>query len=293
MELQESQNILTAINWTLTNLPALASIVYAIAFSAFLLYVYKRAGSMHFLRDRIWRLMGGKSDFYIPDLQKLKLEAREIEHFRFEFGVPARTILEIQQFESWIKTNNLSLKDIATAREYIDWGNYEKLKLKDKNLGKIEKAFTTLGITFLTLAALSFWAVTPNYLMASFDDSPYFYISTKETKLTIFGENNINRIICEDETALITISKNNEFPLQRIKVICEAYSDDKQLASLAKKIKEQRTAALSLSIFFALVMIYFARESAKVYAAQRLRENLKPEKQELPERPQKNQSPLV
>lgn len=275
MELQESQNILTAINWTLTNLPALASLIYAIAFGAVLLYIYNRAGSMHFLRDRAWRIMGGKSDFYIPSLQKLKLEARELEHFRFEFGVPARTIQEIQKFETWIKANYLSLKDIATAREYIDWKDYDQLKLKDRNLGRIGKIFTALGIIFLVLAVLSFWAVTPNYLMARFDDSPYFYISTKKTRLTIFGESTINKATCADETTLIKISKEGKFPLQRIKIICEAYSDDKQLVSIAKKIKEQRTAAFSLSILFGLVMIYFARESAKVYAAQRVRDSLK------------------
>jgi hypothetical protein len=279
MELQEPQNIFTAINWTLTNLPALASIVYAIGFSSFLFYVYNRAGSMYFLRDRIWRLMGGKSDFYIPDLQKLKLEAREIEHFRFEFGVPARSIQEIQQFENWVKANNLSLKDIATAREYINWGDYSQLKLKEKNLGRIAKVFTFFGITFLALATFSFWAAAPNYLMASFDDSPYFYISTKEAKFTMFGEATINKSTCEDEKTLIEISKESDFPLQRIKVICDAYSDDKQFASLAKKIKEQRTAAFSLSIFFALVMIYFARESAKAYAAQRVHSSLKSRKQ--------------
>lgn len=270
MELQETQPILTAVNWTLTNLPAIASLVYAASFIAFLLYIYTRAGSIHFLRDRVWRIMGGKSDFLIPELQKLKLEARELEHFRFEFGVPAKTIHEIQKFETWVNTNKLSLKDIATAREHINWSDYDQLKLKDKNLNTTEKILAFFGITFMTLSALSFLATAPNYLMASFDDSPYFYISTTETKFSMFGEEVININICNDKSMLTKISQKIDFPLQRIQTICEAYSNEEQLTIINNKIKDQRTAALSLSIFFTLIMFYFARESAKIYAAQRI-----------------------
>lgn len=131
MEPQE-QGILPIISWIMDNLTALASMAYAAAFIAFLLYVYTRAGSMHFLRDRIWRLLGGKSDFLIPDLQKLKLEVREIEHFRFEFGIPANTIQDIEQFEHWISANTISLKDATTAKEYIDWSNHNQLHIKKR-----------------------------------------------------------------------------------------------------------------------------------------------------------------
>lgn len=178
---QQEQGILPIISWIMDNLTALASIAYVAAFIAFLLYVYTRAGSMHFLRDRIWRLMGGKSEFLIPDLQKLKLEARELEHFRFEFGIPASTIRDIQPFERWISDHKISLKDAATAKEYIDWTDYSRLNIKRKNLTLIRKTFTYLGILSFTSAALFFFAAIPNHLMASFDDSPFFYISTKET----------------------------------------------------------------------------------------------------------------
>lgn len=274
MEPQE-HGILPIISWIMDNITALASIAYAATFIAFLLYVYTRAGSMHFLRDRIWRLMGGKSDFLIPDLQKLKLEARELEHFRFEFGIPASTIRDIEYFEHWISENTISLKDAATAKEYIDWSDYSHLDIKKKNFTFLQKLFTYLGILTLVSAALFFFIAIPNYLMASFEDSPFFYISAKETKFSILGGDTLDRTSCKEKEALSRLSQENDFPLDRLQTICSAYESEEQTNSLKKRINEQKSAALGLALFFALLMIYFARESAKVFAAQRIRKNLK------------------
>lgn len=273
MESQE-QGVLPIINWIMENITALASIAYAIIFVVFLLYVYTRAGSMHFLRDRIWRLMGGKSDFLIPDLQKLKLEARELEHFRFEFGIPANTIRNIELFEKWISDNEIYLKDAAAAKEYIDWADYDNLNIKRKNLTLSRKIFASFGFFFLASATSFFLAATPNYLMASFDDSPFFYISTKETKLSIFGGVAVDSTTCKEEATLATISQENGFPLHRLKIICNAYDDEDQLKTLKKRINEQKMAAITLAIFCALAMFFFARESAKVSAAQRIKKIL-------------------
>lgn len=270
----QEQGILPIISWIMDNLTALASIAYAATFIAFLLYVYTRAGSMHFLRDRIWRLMGGKSDFLIPDLQKLKLEARELEHFRFEFGIPASTIRDIELFERWISDNIISLKDAATAKEYIDWSDYKQLRIKEKNFTILRKLFTYFGIFTLTSAALFFFIAIPNYLMASFEDSPFFYISTKETKFSILGGDTLDSTSCKEKEILSRLSQKNEFPLDRLQSICRAYTSEEQISSLKKRINEQKSAALALALFFVLLMIYFARESAKVFAAQRIQKNL-------------------
>lgn len=271
---QQEQGILPIISWIMDNLTALASIAYAAAFIAFLLYVYTRAGSMHFLRDRIWRLMGGKSDFLIHDLQKLKLETRELEHFRFEFGIPANTIQDIELFERWISNHKISLKDATAAKEYIDWADYSHLKIKKKNLTLLRKFLTYLGILSLTSAALFFSAAIPNYLMASFDDSPFFYISTKETRFSVFGGDTLDSTSCKEEGALARLSQENEFHLNRLQSICKAYDSEEQLNLLKKRIDEQKAAALALAFFSALVMFYFARESGKVFAAQRIQKIL-------------------
>ncbi|MDH0098972.1 DUF6216 family protein [Ectopseudomonas hydrolytica] len=270
----QEQGILPIISWIMDNLTALASIAYAATFIAFLLYVYTRAGSMHFLRDRIWRLMGGKSDFLIPDLQKLKLEARELEHFRFEFGIPATTIRDIEQFEHWISDNIISLKDAATAKEYIDWSDYNQLRIKEKNFTLLRKLFTYFGIFTLTSAALFFFIAIPNYLMASFEDSPFFYISTKETKFSILGGDTLDSLSCKEKEVLSRLSQENEFPLDRLQSICSTYASEEKISLLKKRISEQKSAALALALFFVLLMIYFARESTKVFAAQRIQKNL-------------------
>lgn len=274
----QEQAALSTLNWVMENLTSLASIAYVTAFGLFLFYIFKRAGSMHFLRDRAWRLMGGKSDFLTPELQKLKLESRELEHFRFEFGVPAKSIRDIELFEQWISAHKISLKDVTIAKEYIDWTDYTHLKTKQKNLIFLRKTFKFFGIITLTFSGLFFVAAIPNHLMASFDDTPFFYISTKSTLLSLFGGNSIDSTECKYEDRLAELSQNSEFPLYRLQYICSVFENDDQLKSLNQSIDEQKTAALSLAIFFALVMFYFARESKKVTAAQKIRETLEDER---------------
>lgn len=273
MEVQE-QGFFNIASWIMENVTALASIAYAAAFIVFLAYIYKRAGSMHFLRDRIWRLMGGKSEFLIPDLQKLKLEERELEHFRFEFGIPASTIEDIELFEKWISKNKISLKDAAAAKGYIDWADYRNLKIKEKSLPFLRTFFRYSGLAALFSAALFFLAATPNYLMASFDDSPFFYVSTKETRFSVFGGDVLDSSSCKEKDELVNFSQNNNFPLERLHSICDVYNSEEQLNSLKSRINEQKAAAFSLILLSIVVMVYFSLKSAKIFAAERIQRTL-------------------
>ena len=48
--------------------------------------LYFRAGSLLFIRDKLWHYTAERS-FYTSELEQLRKDARELEHFRFEFNV--------------------------------------------------------------------------------------------------------------------------------------------------------------------------------------------------------------
>lgn len=88
------------LQWTNNNLALAVSALNAIFVSALFIHFYFRAGSLLFLRDKLWHYLGGKESFYMHELEQMRKDARELEHFRFEFNVPANSIKDAKQFES-------------------------------------------------------------------------------------------------------------------------------------------------------------------------------------------------
>lgn len=75
--------------------------------------------------------------------------------------------------------------------------------------------------------------------MASFNDSPFFYISAKETRFSILGGDTLDSTSCKEEEILSKLSHKNEFPLNRLKSICSAYESEEQVTLLKKRINEK------------------------------------------------------
>lgn len=110
--------------WTNNNLTLIVSILNALFISALFIHFYFRTGSLLFIRDKLWHYLGGKESFYTSELEQLRKDARELEHFRFEFNVPAQSIKDARLFERWVSEKEISLTSIKKAREYIDWSDF-------------------------------------------------------------------------------------------------------------------------------------------------------------------------
>lgn len=242
--------------------------------SAIFLYIYNRAGSTLFIRDKLWRVLGGKTDFSTPAFQKLKEEARELEHFKFEFNVPATSLEEAKEFEKWVAAHNLPLFDILSARNYIDWTNFKSLKLKKTNfeLRKSLSAITAL-LSYIFMVA-SCALATPNYFVAKLPNTKSFYVSETKIKFSIFTKDSLTIESCKSLQNVKEISRKFEFPLDTLKDICKDLENEAIQKKIRKEITTQRIAVGSLGVFLFLFFIHSAKTAFKISAAIRLRARL-------------------
>jgi len=264
--------------WTNNNLTLIVSILNALFISALFIHFYFRAGSLLFIRDKLWHYLGGKESFYTSELEQLRKDARELEHFRFEFNVPAQSIKDARLFERWVSEKEISLTSIKKAREYIDWSDFSDLKTKDFNYNIRSKITLTWAITLYATFALLVSLILSPYLFLHFGDparSDTFYMTTKEARFGFFiGSPTLNIENCLDLKIRETVENTYNITDEQIEIICLAFSNEKDQEHLHNEISKQRI-AMSL---FAVMLLYFffaaIKRSAKLSAARKIHEKL-------------------
>ncbi|MCF2135223.1 hypothetical protein IHE27_03375 [Mycetohabitans endofungorum] len=68
-----------------------------------------RAGSIHIVLDRLWRLVAGKADVHDPVLKALLLESRDIEKFKYTYRLKVETMAAIHRLDKWRRTHEISM----------------------------------------------------------------------------------------------------------------------------------------------------------------------------------------
>lgn len=261
-------------NWATSNVTTLASIANFIFITIVFIAIYFRAGSVLFMRDRIWKFLGGKSKFNINSFQRLKDNERELEHFRFEFGVPAIDLSEAESFERWVTTKNLPLREISRASKYIDWSDFANLKIKNVNL-KIRKILAAVSaIFFYIFMTFSFALASSKYYIASFPDTSYFYLSENNVKFSLFSDHSLNSQTCKSPDILSRINKESDFPLEILNQFCEELHKEEVKEKIKRNLTGQRIALLTLGIFCLISLFFVIKNVSRIYAALRIQNRL-------------------
>lgn len=79
-----------------------------------------RAGSIHTVLDRFWRLVAGKTDVHDPVLKSLLLESRDIEKFQYTYRLKAETMADVRRFAAWMKAHGVGMPRLQKMRRWID-----------------------------------------------------------------------------------------------------------------------------------------------------------------------------
>ncbi|GGM23269.1 DUF6216 family protein [Pseudomonas asuensis] len=267
-------NLLNLIAEHLTTIATLANLLFI---TAAFLYIYLRAGSILFLRDRLWKFFGGKASFSSPKLQKLKDDERELEHFKFEFDVPASTLREAELFENWITTKNLSLRDVIHAKKYIDWQDFNNLNIKDISIKSRTWISAIIAILLYTTMVMAFALAIPKYAMIKLADTNYFYISEENIKFSIFSNNYLNKKSCESDENLSPLINESQLPIEKLISLCEELNKEQNKKAINNILLEQRITLSILGIFCFFSFFIVIRYVAKVHAAKRIKGRLIPD----------------
>lgn len=273
------------VNWTFENYATLASLGSGIAICLLALYIYSRSGSLIFLRDLMWRFFGGSTKFETEDYENVRKNLREVEYYRFEFNIPAQNLADTKLAEEWIKKNGFCHRDVARARKYIDWKNFNSLKFKETLFSKkAQCAFFALLFFFFVIISISVPLTNAKYLMVSLKDAPEapsFYLSEGDAKFSFFKSNpTLTEKQCQSPESLKNFI-NHEFSEKNINIICSLFGEDKYREHVNNGLKGQRgllLAIVAISIFSVFcILVRISRSDV----AKKLHEKIHPPKKQI------------
>ena len=209
---------LSSISFVATLLEVLGIILLIFIFLSFFL----RAGSVFFLKDRFWRLLGGKPVFHDVRAQLLFQELREIEHFRAEYGFSVTSLSDIDDYLVWRSVHNVpvglfksaarKVKKNATGQVYLDAEHY-----------RLRKAFGWIGLVlcgvWIILSALVF---STSYVLASFKATgERFYYGENSFKLGLWASPVTLAQCKQDPILYVSTVYAEKFTEDQLEMLCD------------------------------------------------------------------------
>jgi hypothetical protein len=79
-----------------------------------------RAGSMHTLIERVWRLAAGKADVGDAKLKEFIQVTKDLERFRFMYGVKIETTHDLYRFFEWLNKYKIGVGLAQKSKRWID-----------------------------------------------------------------------------------------------------------------------------------------------------------------------------
>lgn len=253
----------TPLTWYVENLAALSSIATLVAIVWLLGFIYRRSGSLLFLRDWVWRFFGGKPHFETQRFERMRKDLRELEYYRYEFNIPANTLLEADQAEEWMYDNGFSPREFGRVKHYIDWRDFTALCFITRRFSqwRINTLFI-LAMALLVGVAVALPLTDTKYLMVSLKNAPQtpsFYLSEDNVKFGLWSDARLTVDQCRTSAALQPFIQP-DFPEKKLDIICSFFIDKTYSQYVRDGLSEQRGLLLGfvfLSMFGMIVLVLF------------------------------------
>jgi len=222
-----------------------------------------RAGSIHSVFERLWRLAAGKAEVTDPKLKRFVQEARDIEKFRFVYGLKVGSLMELHQLLEWMKASAISVASAQKARRWIDIRSPEVIATPPKNY------FVWKVITGILLVALLVFSSEVLSLRSAI-------LQTKATKVWFLMDNNTIKHIMGDWTIDLKIcskgfqdlQRTSQFSESEANSICSAFADNSLPQFVSNVVRLQRWFGF---VFGVLAFVGLADTFLKIVSAQEAR----------------------
>lgn len=90
-----------------------------------IVFFWWRAGTTQSIMELLWRLFHGRQPINDTRLAAFVDQARELERFRFTFGIKVHSIADLHRFIDWQARNNLSIVQLQQASRWIDTSRHD------------------------------------------------------------------------------------------------------------------------------------------------------------------------
>lgn len=242
-------------------LAAIASPILVIALAAFFWW---RAGSIHSMLERLWRLVAGKAEVEDPALRKLMQETRDLEKFRFVYGLRIESMSELQCLMSWMKRHDISIAKLQTAKPWISIESAELVK-KPTTRYVIGCVVSIIICYVLIVGALHLFA--SNEVLLKMRESEVWFRTDGEAVRTIWGNRLATLSSCSGN--IETLAKSSGFSSDEASALCTGFEDKSLHKLVHREVRKQQWLFGGLAtVFVALLGLRFLKLRAAAAAAE-------------------------
>lgn len=233
-----------------------------------LAFFWWRAGSIHSVLDRLWRLIAGKADVHDPALKALLQESRDIEKFQFVYRLKVETMDEMRNLIAWMAAHRVSMPKLQTMRKWIDITSAEVIRQPPKHYVS----------GHLGLASLAMIVIMCLGLLASSHDA-YLQMRTskiwfKTDAVTVkspLGAWTFNKDECTSNIS--AVPKITGFSQSETEMICHAFQTGELKAFVKETVGYQALAGIfcttiALTLFIFNIAAAFSARSAEMLCSQ-------------------------
>jgi hypothetical protein len=157
-----------------------------------------RSGSLNFLRERIWRILGGASEFKDSAMMERWERVRDFEKYRYTSGIKFKCREQITSFENWLETRRTSLEETLPFASYYD---LSQMDLRDPDIRKRQRS--TAFLSFLCVCWMAFFGVflMSDALIRVKASNTHFWVNSSEAHSAFSKAWKLNPENCATEVA--------------------------------------------------------------------------------------------
>lgn len=242
-----------------------AKLVGPLAVIALLSFFWWRAGTIHSLFERLWRLAAGNMDVHDSKLKEFIHINRDLEKFRFLYGVKVDTLDSLHRLLAWLNKNEIGISSVQIAKRWIDMKSPDFIKFPTK-----EQVWNVwLGLVFWTLLSAGSipFIAHESALLQTRGTEVWFFVDGSSMR-HVGGNWNIELTRC-DSKETIEIQKDTGFSKSEVDSLCKSYQDGTLQPFVQQTVKGQRwfIGAMAAICVLMLVGAFFGAMSIREAAA--------------------------
>ncbi|WP_071872462.1 DUF6216 family protein [Atopomonas hussainii] len=254
------QEALSVAEQTLELLHSAAPMLALLGTGCLLFFTLCRSGTAHFMRERIWRLLGGSEEIDNTFLAERWREIKDLESLRYKTGIRFANLDDAMQMFKWADELGVSADDLMKSAKYYNPSDRSFANPKQKS-----KAL--LGM-FLVFGLLLAWM-----LFGFLALTDYALLKVKQTSTRIWTDGEtvmpLNRLQwsmtlddCAKEITFLPDAHDR-------KVVCELFKPETK-EYLQQAVTSQKTVAVIFEVLFGVLFGLVMHWQNKVALAQQI-----------------------
>jgi hypothetical protein len=234
-------------------LPFFGPLLLVIAIAFF----WWRSGSIYSLLERVWRLVAGKAEVSDEKLKKFILETRDVEKFRFMFGLKVERMAELHKLLEWLNANSIGISKAQMAKRWINAKTRELIPVPKYYL-PIRALGLVLCVVALMLLVIS---VTSSDALLQMKGSKTWFLADATSIKGFYEDWVIEPAQCPKEIVSKSVGGLTN---AEVHLLCEAFKDGTFKQLVSDTVRQQRILGLMYGL---LVLIGGAIWLRQIFSA--------------------------